>query len=144
MENEQNPILENPRRLEKLYKYLNYEISSSILYLASWLYAIFLPILFLAAIIFAPFMLFVLYREDKKGWIISFVVIIIAPTFLAIIIFPALTIVGLIPFYFYCFILRLEVKNWLQEIRARNELVLRKIRNSNESNEFEDVFEMRK
>ena len=143
MESEQNPILENTRRLEKLYKYLNYEISSSILYLASWLFAIFLPILFLAAIIFAPFMLFVLYKEEKKGWIISFVVIIIAPTFLSIIIYPSLTIVGLIPFYFYCFILRMEVKNWLQEIRARNGLILRKIRNSNESNEFEDIFDIR-
>jgi hypothetical protein len=143
MESEQNPILENTRRLEKLYKYLNYEISSSIVYLASWLFAIFLPLLFLAAILFTPFMLFVLYKEEKKGWIISFAVIIIAPTFLSIIIFPALTILGLIPFYFYCFILRLEVKSWLQEIRARNELILRKIRNSNESNEFEDIFDIR-
>ncbi len=143
MENSQTPTLENTRRLEKLYKYLNYEISSSILYLASWLFAIFLPLLFLAAILFTPLMLFVLYKEEKKGWIISFVVIIVAPTIITVIIFPALTIVGLIPFYFYCFILRMEVKSWLQEIRARNELVLQKIRKENESNEFEDIFDIR-
>jgi len=133
------PRLENTQRLESLYKYLNYEISSSVLYFASWFVGMLLPLLFLLAIVFSPYMLYVLYLEEKKGWIITFVLLIILPAILTLIFFPMIIIVGLAPFYFYCFILRMEVRNWLQEKNARNELTLQKFKKENEKFELDDL-----
>lgn len=143
MERVKTPILENVARLEKLYTYLNYEVSSSILYLGSWFIPMFMPLIFLAAIIFTPYMIFVLYKEKKKGWIIFFFLSTILPIIFLSNFYPSLIAIGLIPFYFFCFILRMTAKEWLNEMRARNELVLQKIRKENISNEFEDIFEMR-
>ena len=143
MENVQTPILENTSRLDKFYQYLNYEVSSSLLYLGTWFIPMFMPLLFLAAIIFTPYMLFVLYKEEKKGWIIFFVLSTILPIIFLSNFYPSLIAIGLIPFYFFCFTLRMTAKEWLKERRSRNELVLQKIRKENKSNEFEDVFEMR-
>jgi hypothetical protein len=133
------PRLENTQRLESLYKYLNYEIFSSVLYFASWFVGMLLPLLFLLAIVFSPYMLYVLYLEEKKGWIITFVLLIILPAILTLIFFPMIIIVGLAPFYFYCFILRMEVRNWLQEKNARNELTLQKFKKENEKFELDDL-----
>ncbi|NOX67485.1 MAG: hypothetical protein GXO85_17195 [Chlorobi bacterium] len=139
MDEIQNPRLENIERLEKLYKYLNYEISSSILFVAGWFFALFIPILFLAAIIFTPFMLYVLYKESKNGWVISFVLLIIIPAILTAIFYPVLSMFGLIPFYFYCFLLRMEARNWLEEKRAKNEMILEKIKRENEKADLDDL-----
>ena len=137
------PKLESTVKLEKLYKYLNYEVSSTLLYAGSFFFRLFTPILFIAAIIFTPFMFFVLFKEEKKGWLISFIVMVLIPAILFVTLFPILTIVALIPFYLYCFILRMEVKGWLQEMRARNELALHKFKKANESNEIDDWIVMR-
>ncbi|MDA3861603.1 MAG: hypothetical protein PF445_10285 [Melioribacteraceae bacterium] len=143
MQNRAKPKLENIQRLEKLYKYLNYEVSSSVLYIGSWFIPIFIPLLILAAIVFTPFMLFVLYKENKKGWIIFFVVTTIIPIILLTFLYPILLMLGLIPFYFFCFILRMEAKGWITEMRARNDLVLHKIRKENEGQDLEDWMVMR-
>ena len=132
------PHLENTRQLEKLYKYLNYEVSSTVLYAMGWVYAVLIPALILAATIFTPYMLYVLYKEERSGWIIFFVVIVAIPLLIILIFYPLLSLVGLAPFYFYCFMLRLEAKTWLTEMRARNELKLKKIAKENEGNKIED------
>ncbi len=113
------PQLENTHRLEKLYKVLNYEVSSSVLFAMGWVYAVLIPILILAASVFTPYMLFVLYKEEKIGWIISFAVAVALPLIIVLIFYPLLALVALAPFYFLLFLLRLEVKAWLTEMRAR-------------------------
>jgi hypothetical protein len=50
---------------------------------------------------------------------------------------------ALLPFYLYCFLLRFEAKGWLTEMRARNDLVLQKIRKENEGNALEDYIVMK-
>ena len=139
MQNIGEPRLENTQRLEKLYKYLNYEISSSILYVAIWFFMFLAPLLIIAAVVFTPYMLYVLYKEEKKGWIIFFVLTTILPIGLLSIFYTPLIIAGLIPFYLFCVILRMEVKGWITEMRARNELTLQKIRRENEGNDLDDL-----
>lgn len=135
----QNLILENTERLEKLYTYLNYEISSSILFVAGWFFALFIPLLFIAAIVFTPFMLYVLYKESKNGWVIAFVLLIIIPAILTAIFYPVLSMFGLIPFYFYCFVLRTEARSWLEEKRAKNEMIIEKIKREDEKADLDDL-----
>ena len=88
-------------------------------------------------------MVFVLYEEEKKGWIIFFVLSTILPIVLLTIFYFSLIMVGLIPFYFFCFILRFEAKSWITEMRARNELTFHKIRKASEERELEDYIVMR-
>lgn len=135
--------LENIHRLEKLYKYLNYEVSASLLYLGSWFIPMFVTLLLLAAIIFTPYVLYVLYQEKKIGWIIFFIIITLFPIVLLSIFYPSLMSVGLITFYLFCFVLRMETKGWITEMRARNDLVLQKIKKANEGKGLEDWTVMR-
>lgn len=143
MQNFNNLKFEKTHRLENLYKYLNYEISSSVLYVAGWFYAILSYVIVIAAIVFTPFMLYVLYKEGKNGWIISFSIVIILPLISILLFYPDLLIVGLAPFYLFCFLLRMEVKGWLTEMRARNDLVLQKIKKEEEGKELEDLILMK-
>ena len=144
MENVQTPMLENTTRLAKFYQYLNYEVGSSLLLVG----LLFMPILLeellkLAAILFTPYLIFVLYKEEKYGWITTFIAIVLIPVLGLLVFAFQYNVLALLPFYFYCYLLRFEAKNWLKEKRSRNELVLQKIRKENKSNEFEDVFEIR-
>ncbi|MCF6271288.1 MAG: hypothetical protein L3J41_16365 [Melioribacteraceae bacterium] len=143
MQKVNSPKLENTLRLEKLYKYLNYEISSSILFIGSWFIPIFIPILFLAAIGFTPYILYVLYKERRNGWLLTFILMVLLPVVMLLIFAYHYFVFSLIPFYLYCFLLRFEAKGWLTEMRARNDLVLQKIRKANESNELDDWIVMR-
>jgi hypothetical protein len=124
--------------LIRLKKYLNYEVSSALLYFLSFQVFIFIFLASAAALIFTPFMLYVLYSEKKKGWIVLFIIIVIAPIiFLSILSVmiefsrPLLFIsVGL--FYFYCFILRFEVNDWVREAAVRYQYLIGKKRRENE------------
>ncbi|MBU0473253.1 MAG: hypothetical protein KKF62_03740 [Bacteroidetes bacterium] len=143
MQNLTEPTFENTRRLESLYKYLNYEISSSVLYVGGWFYFMLLIVIIFAAIVFTPFMLYVLYKEEKKGWIISFSIIVLLPLIPISLFYPDLLLIGLAPFYLFCFLLRMEVKGWLTEMRARNDLILQKLKKENEGTELEDWLVMK-
>ncbi len=135
--------LENTSQLEKLYKYLNYEISSSPLFIGSLFLPIFVPILFLAAFIFTPYLLYVLYKEGRNGWFLTFILMVLLPVLLLLVLAVQYFLFALLPFYFYCFLLRFEAKGWLTEIRARNDFTLQKIKKANESNEIDDWIVMR-
>lgn len=116
--------------LTRLGKYLNYKITSSVLFLFSF-FAGFLILLFIAAaIIFTLFMLFVLHQENRKGWIIFFMILVVIPHILSVImyftsaiVFPWFLIV-LAFFYLYCFLLRIEVKICLREKRSKLQYIL--------------------
>lgn len=120
--------------LTRLSKYLNYEIASSVLFLFSFFAWFLIFLITAAAIVFTPFMLYALYQENRKGWIIFFVIIVVIPFILSIIlqftvsfIFPWFLIV-LVFFYLYCFLLRMEVNNWVREKRSRLQYLLEKRR----------------
>ena len=135
---EDNIDLVQNYNLTRLKKYLNYEVSTSILYFLSFQVFIFIFFALAAALIFTPFMLYVLLKEDKKGWIVLFVIIVITPIILLIIlaiIFDfalPLLIVPLGLFYFYCFLLRFSVNGWLREISMKNQILKDKKRREDE------------
>jgi hypothetical protein len=118
--------------LLRLHKYLNYNFTgTAFLLIAFFIYAniIFLTV---AAFVFTPFMLYDLYKENKKGWIITFLVMVCIP-FLALLLVYFSTkfnmillyiLIGL--YYLYCFLLRHEVNEWVSEDRAKKQYLLEK------------------
>ncbi len=132
--------------LTRLKKYLNYEVSSSILYFLSFQVFIFIFLASAIALIFMPFMLYVLFTEKKKGWIVFFIVIVIIPIIFLLILSvmvefsKPLLFIPLGLFYFYCFLLRFEVNNWAREEIARNQYLLDKKKKENNLKLFSDKF----
>jgi hypothetical protein len=81
----------------------------------------------IAAILFAPFMLYVLFKEKRYGWIIFFIIIVLLPLLIDVLFFYhtnvylILLFIPLALFYFYCFLLRITIRDWMQEKNAKNE-----------------------
>jgi hypothetical protein len=110
-------------QLRKLYRFLTYNRLTIFLYGA----CIYLPptwvLMFVAflAILFAPYMLFVLARNRKRGWLLFFVIIVgisIGLTFIQVdnsIFQFALLCLPLATFYTYCVILRYTVSEWITD-----------------------------
>ncbi len=126
--------------LNKLSKVLNYQLSSILLFFLSFFVFIFIFLAALASVIFIPYMLYILFNEKKYGWIIFFALIVILPVFTILILWSSVPVLKLMllviigVFYFYCFILRVEVNNWAKETRAKNEYLINKLHNSNDEN----------
>jgi hypothetical protein len=109
------------RHLDRLATLLNYEISSLTLYFLSYLVKVLLFGAIIAAIIFTPYMIFVLFREKKYNWLIFFFLFIICPL-ITIEFFIVETNVKLflrtIPwglFFIYCLLLKFSVNDWIRE-----------------------------
>lgn len=126
-------IPEEQYYLQKLNKYLNYELSTAVLYFLSYAGGITLTLAIIAAVIFIPFILYIFIKARKVSWLISFCVLVIIPVVGCIIIglkfnhFLIFILIHLGFFYFYCFIMKLVINENIKEIIAREEL--RKERN---------------
>ena len=85
-----------------------------------------------AAIFFTPYIFYVLIKEKKYGWIITFFVMIIIPLLLAYILFrdalfyEAIILIPLASFYFYCYLIKYEVDRWLGEYHSYQERLQQK------------------
>ncbi|MGA7837994.1 MAG: hypothetical protein WB996_08510 [Ignavibacteriaceae bacterium] len=127
---EMNFISEEQYYLEKLSRYLNYELSTSVLNFLSFAWGITLVLALIAALIFAPYMLFYFIKIRKYSWIVIFCIIVVIPLILCLIIGIQLDnlsglMLMLIPlgfFYFYCFVIKLMVKDQIKELIAKDEL----------------------
>lgn len=121
MDSKELNLIPDEALLMSLKKYLNYEISTFLLFAFSFFSIIFVFLMVAAAITFIPYVMYVLYRNDKRGWILTLVLLIILPTILLIIFMQQtytlfiLLLIELAVFYFYCFTLRLVVNEWVQE-----------------------------
>jgi hypothetical protein len=143
---EEIEILQN-YNLVRLQNYLNYEISGAILFFLAFAFFGFIFIASAAAIIFTPFMLYVLFQENRKSWIIIFVIIVGIPVLLLLI--SSLTsefnrillLLSLGLFYLYCFLLRLEVNNWVQEDMAKRQYIIEKKARDEELKSFMTNYE---
>jgi hypothetical protein len=75
----------------------------------------------IAAILFSPYILYVLVIEKKIGWIIIFFSMTIFPLIFIYVFFrealfyDALILIPLLLFYFYCYLIKFEVDKWLNE-----------------------------
>jgi len=124
--------------MKKLAYFLNYELSTTLLFFLSWLGPI---IAIISSIIFTPYMLHILYKEKKYGWIMFFAIIVIIPTLLNFTNIESmlfknsinLIILGIV--YLYYFILRLCINDWIEEERSKRQRILES-RNENQENEL--------
>jgi uncharacterized membrane protein len=143
---EENIYIDQNYNLTRLRKFLNYQVSSSLLYFLSFQVFVFIFIASAAALIFTPFMLYVLVTEKKYGWIVFFIIIVVVPIIVLLILSwmvefsrPLLFItLGL--FYFYCFLLRFQVNDWSREAMARNQYLFEKKQREDDLKLFEDKF----
>jgi hypothetical protein len=105
--------------LHRLQKWLDFELSSSSMLFFSWFWGFLLMFAAIAAVIFIPIMLKILYQEKKIGWIVYFIVLVVIPTILIYLLNIDLLykfILNALPlglFFFYCFTLKLAVRRWV-------------------------------
>jgi hypothetical protein len=85
-----------------------------------------------AAILFSPYILYVLIIEKKIGWIITFFsitifsLIFIYVFFREALFYDALILIPLLLFYFYCYLIKFEVDKWLSDYNWYQERMQRK------------------
>mgnify|MGYP001796717506 CR=1 FL=1 len=113
----------NPYRLQRLQRWLAYELSTPALFLLHYVVPFHLTLLAVVgcALALLPLMLSTLYREGRTGWILAFGVVVGTP--LLVLAFTwgqghvSLLAGGavLLSFLGYCFVLRLAIREWLEE-----------------------------
>ncbi len=126
-----NPNSEsNLARLRRLHYWLSYNRYTILIYgggfylSAGILMALLIPL----AIIFAPYVLYVLFRNHKYGWLVFFAVLVGIPTGLAFlstgnfVLDTGLHFLPLLTFYLYCFLLRLAVDDWISDVSVVDQL----------------------
>lgn len=131
--------------LRKLSKILNYELASSILLVLSWISVLAMPLMILAAIMFIPYLIFVLTILKKWGWISGLLVFVFVP--LIGVVFLAsgseyLNYFLLIPmtmFYLYCFLIKNSVREWLHSIEEKKRYQQEKTKREVENKIFNDI-----
>lgn len=102
----------------RLQQWLDYELSTGVLIFLTWVWGSILLLLIVAAILFTPFMLKILWEEKRYGWITYFLIIVVIPLIISFLFETDSTykfvfqFVPLGTFYFYCFTLRLAIKEW--------------------------------
>ena len=93
---------------------------------------LFLWLIVAAAILFTPYIFYVLIKERKFGWIIFFFIMIIIPFLFVHILFldalfhDAIIMIPLASFYFYCYLIKYEVDRWLSEYYSHQEFLQQK------------------
>ncbi len=122
------PVSEERYYLEKLSRYLNFHISTSVLFILSLFWGIALIAAVAATVLFLSFMLYVFIRLRKKAWIITFLAFVILPA-IACIIFgymlgylSSFMLLSLAFFYVYFFILKYVINDYLEELLSRERL----------------------
>lgn len=119
-------LTEEDELLIRLKHILNYELSSSIFYVLSFSVSIMLFLSVLAALLFTPFLIYVLIKAKKFGWLIAFLAIVLLPVLVIFIISPKtmysqiFLMIQLGAFYAYCFVIRLVVVDWVEEIKWKS------------------------
>ena len=115
--------------LRRFRAILFFELSTSVAFVLFSFYPINLYIIIIAAILFTPYMLYVLIKERKYGWIVMFFLVVVLPypvLYLIIgdyILLPGWMLLPIIPFYFYCFIIKFSVEDWLREYSWEQQLI---------------------
>jgi hypothetical protein len=123
-----NDIVELRRFREILF----FELSTSVAFVLFSFYPINLYIIIIAAILFTPYMLYVLIKERKYGWIVMFFLVVVLPypvLYFIIgdyILLPGWMLLPIISFYFYCFIIKFSVEDWLREYSWEQQLIQQK------------------
>ena len=114
------------RRFRKL---LYFELSTSVLFILLYLGVIILYLVVGAAILFTPYMMYVLIKEKHYVWIVIFFFMVVLPYLIVLfinfdnILLTAWLLLPIVLFYLYCFLLKYSVDNWLREYNWEQQLV---------------------
>jgi predicted neutral ceramidase superfamily lipid hydrolase len=125
-------IINDIVELRRFRAILYFELSTSAGFILSSFWPINLYIIIAATILFTPYMLYVLIKERKYGWIVIFFSMVVLPypvIYLIIgeyILLTAWLLLPVIPFYLYCFLIKFSVDDWLKEYNWEQQLILQK------------------
>ena len=112
------------------FGFLNFNLSLLGINISSMELAIIL--ITIAAILFTPYILYILIIEKKIGWIITFFSMTLFPLifiyafFREAIFYDALILIPLLLFYFYCYLIKFVVDKWLSECSWHHERLQQK------------------
>ncbi len=124
-----NSTLQGNERLKNLRKWLNFELPGAVLFAISFFYNVAFTVFIVVAIIFTPYMIFVLIQERRYGWILFFVLFVLLPGAVSYyFLMEGATVgggfirggmlAGAIPmalYLFYCYFLKLSIPGMLDE-----------------------------
>lgn len=119
----------NLPQLRHLYILLIYKRLTIFIYgLGFWAGPIIIAVILgILAIMFAPYVIFVLYKNGKRGWLFALAIIVGIPTGLMFVpthvhlVRVFLLYQPLLAFYFYCFVLRYSVADWISDATPEGE-----------------------
>jgi len=115
--------------VSRLKDVLVYTLTSAVFSFMSIAFQFGLSIAIIAAILFTTYILYVLIKEKRFGWLITFFIIVVLPVIITYLVsrgspFSVMSII-LIPFslfYLYCFLLRYALDDWIEECEGKIEL----------------------
>lgn len=125
-----DPTLSSNFNLDRLQYWLNFELSGGVLFFISFFSFGALPglsfmrnfvlyALLVAILLFTPFMLKVLFQENRYGWIIFFGILVVLPACIIYLYFRGtpyglfLTYIPIALFILYCLLLKLTIPSWI-------------------------------
>ena len=106
----------------------NYIIASA--KISSPVFPILFSILFFPPAIFTPYILYVLLKEKRFGWIVTYFIIVIIPAVIAVTVlgfaYGLIILLLFAPFYFFCFLIKSSVDEWIREYNFQQLYLLQK------------------
>ncbi len=90
-------------------------------------FTILFSILFFPPAIFTPYILYVFFKEKRSGWIITYFITVIIPGVIAVtalgFAYGLIILILFAPFYFFCFMIKFSVDDWIKEYNWSQELL---------------------
>lgn len=104
---------------------INYIINAA--RISSPIFPILFSILFFPPAIFTPYILYVLFKEKRFGWIAAYIIMVIIPGVIAITVlgyaYGLIILILFAPFYFFCFLIKFSVDEWIREYNWEQQLI---------------------
>ena len=106
---------------------INYIINAA--RISSPIFPILFSILFFPPAIFTPYILYVLFKEKRYGWLTTYFLIVILPGIIIfILLWDNISKMGflfflILPFYLFCFFIKFSVDEWIRENNWEQQLI---------------------
>lgn len=129
MELKREKLVNDVVAVSRLKDVVNYTLTSALFSYMSIAFQFGNTIAIIAAALFITYILYVLIKEKRFGWLTAFFIMVVLPVIITYLIsrgssFSVMAII-LIPFslfYFYCFLLRYALDDWVEEYEGKIEL----------------------
>lgn len=118
-----------PTSLFLLFIYLYYFLTPVLSFFGINALYLLLGLIIGAAVLFTPYIFYILIKEKHYGWIVIFIFMIVLPYLFILLLFYdyiLLTAWMLLPiplFYLYCFLIKYAVDDWLSEYNWEQQLI---------------------